>query len=75
LHVGLPHGLEGGHLFDEGLFVFGDVLLDNQRPLIEPADLEIEDLMAEIEVLDGLLVAVHHHVAAADIVQKDCVFS
>ena len=50
-------------------------MLNNPRPLIEPADLEIEDLMAEIEVLDGLLVAVHHHVAAADIVQKDCVFS
>ncbi len=75
LHVRLPHGLERGHLLDEGLLVFGNVLLDNQSPFIEPTHLEVQNLVAEIEVLDSFLIAVHHHVAAADIVQEDGVFN
>ena len=71
LDISLPHGLEPRQQLQICFPVLIEVLLHNQGPFIEAPGFQVQNVMPYLEVLDGLLVAVQHHQAAADVVLED----
>lgn len=46
------------------------ILLHNQGPLVETADLQVKDVMTDLEIANCLLVSVEHHQTAANVIMQ-----